>query len=195
VALNDPIAQLKQQIWAVHPLEDAAWQDFAGAWTEVSFRRKQLITACGETERHLYFVLEGVQRAFYLEDRREATVVFTYAPSFSGILDSFFLQQPASLYLETLTSSRLLRLHHQDFMALLAVHPSLEKWVRMALTQTLAGTLHRQVELLCFSAEEKFTKLLHRSPHLLQLIPHKYLASYIGIDPTNFSKLLGSVRL
>jgi hypothetical protein len=55
--------------------------------------------------------------------------------------------------------------------------------------------LARQAELQCFSAEEKFKTLLKRSPHLLQLIPHKYLASYVGIDPTTFSKLMGSVRL
>jgi hypothetical protein len=37
--------------------------------------------------------------------------------------------------------------------------------------------------------------LLKRSPHVLRLIPHKYLASYLGIDATTFSKLLGTIRL
>ena len=55
--------------------------------------------------------------------------------------------------------------------------------------------LERQIELQCFSAEEKFRTLLTRSPHVLQIIPHKYLASYLGIDATTFSKLLGSARL
>jgi hypothetical protein len=59
----------------------------------------------------------------------------------------------------------------------------------------LKGVLERQIELQCFSAEEKFKNLLKRSPHVLQLIPHKYLASYLGIDATTFSKLLGSVRI
>jgi hypothetical protein len=31
----------------------------------------------------LYFVIEGVQRVYYFDDQsREATLVFTYAPSF-----------------------------------------------------------------------------------------------------------------
>jgi len=55
--------------------------------------------------------------------------------------------------------------------------------------------LERQVELLSFSAEEKFKTLLKRSPHVLQLIPHKYLASYLGIDASTFSKLLATVRI
>ena len=59
----------------------------------------------------------------------------------------------------------------------------------------LKGVLERQIELQCFSAEEKFRSLLKRSPHVLQIIPHKYLASYLGIDATTFSKLMSSVRL
>jgi len=59
----------------------------------------------------------------------------------------------------------------------------------------LKGVLERQIELQCFSAEEKFKALFKRSPHVLQVIPHKYLASYPGIDATTFSKLVGSVRL
>ena len=70
-----------------------------------------------------------------------------------------------------------------------------ERLITRFMSIMVSGILERQVELQCFSAEEKFRKLLNRSPHVLQLIPHKYLASYLGIDPTNFSKLLGSVRL
>lgn len=193
--MENPLALLKKQVFAVLPLDEGVWDDFSGLWHEISFKRKQIITASGETECYLYFVLEGVQRAFYIHENREATVVFTYAPSFSGVLDSFLLQRPSNLYLETLTPSTFLRIHYQEFMAAMQRHPAMEQWMRIALTQTLAGTLDRQVELLSYSAAEKFKALLHRSPHLLQLIPHKYLASYIGIDATNFSKLLGSVRL
>ena len=54
-----------------------------------------MLTAAGETERHLYFVLEGVQRAFYVgADHPEATIVFTYPTSFGGVADSFLKQQP-----------------------------------------------------------------------------------------------------
>ena len=73
--------------------------------------------------------------------------------------------------------------------------PVIQRMVLQLSAVALKGVLERQIELQCFSAEEKFKTLLHRSPHLLQLIPHKYLASYLGIDPATFSKLLGSVRL
>jgi hypothetical protein len=97
--------------------------------------------------------------------------------------------------LETLTASKFLRTEYRQIAPLWIKYHSFETFNRKALSATLSGTLERQIELQCFSAEEKFKTLLKRSPHVLQLIPHKYLASYLGIDATTFSKLLGSVRL
>ena len=183
-------------VYRLHPLKDEEWDEFSSIWTTVSYKRKTILTAAGETERHLYFVLEGVQRAFYLGGNHpEATVVFTYPSSFSGVADSFLTQQPSKYFLETITASKMLRTTYQHVQTLMDKHHNFERWVRLAASHSLMGALERQIELLSFSAEEKFRTLLSRSPHVLQIIPHKYLASYLGIDPSTFSKLLGTVKL
>jgi hypothetical protein len=74
-------------------------------------------------------------------------------------------------------------------------HPGISKAMFVLTAAALEGVLQRQIELQCFSAEEKFRTLLKRSPHVLGLIPHKYLASYLGIDATTFSRLLSSIRI
>jgi CRP-like cAMP-binding protein len=193
--VSAPIDILQQQLSLFHPLDGEALLALSRPWEEVSYKRKQVLTRAGDTERYLYLVLEGVQRAFYLDGEREATLVFSYAPSFSGVIDSFLLRQPSKYYLETLTGSKLLRIHYNDMNTLMQQHRSIETWVRIAVTKVLSGTLQREIELMAFNAEEKFTTLLHRSPQILNLIPHKYLASYIGVDPTTFSKMLSRVRL
>jgi CRP-like cAMP-binding protein len=155
-----------------------------------------VLTASGEIEKYLYFVTEGVQRAFFIgNDRQEATIVFTYPLSFSGIADSFLTQTPTPYFFETLTASKFIRTTYKQVEELMNEYPGIQKLILKTTAFALKGVLARQAELQCFSAEEKFTTLLKRSPHLLQLIPHKYLASYVGIDPTTFSKLMGSVRL
>jgi len=78
---------------------------------------------------------------------------------------------------------------------LMKQHHSIERMVRLMSNFALAGVLERMVEIQCFTAEEKFKTLLKRSPHLLNLIPHKYIANYMGIDATNFSKLLAKVKI
>lgn len=190
------LEHLKKVVDAVHPLKQEEWQEFALIWQPVQYKRKTVLTAAGEVERHLYFVLDGVQRAFYIDESHpEATVVFTYPYSFSGIVDSFLTKMPSKYFLETLTSSSMLRTSHQQVQALMDKYHNFERWIRLSTSFALMGVIERQIELTCFSAEEKFKTLLRRSPHVLQLIPHKYLASYLGIDASTFSKLLASVRL
>lgn len=181
---------------ALLPLPERDWQAFSAGWQELTVKRKTVLTAAGETERYLYFVLEGVQRAFYLaDDHREATIVFTYAPSFSGVADSFLTQTPSPFFLETITASRFLRISHDCYKQLILESRPINDLFFKATSLALQGALLRHIELQCYTNEEKFRTLLKRSPHILQIVPHKYLASYLGMDATNFSKLINTVRL
>ena len=194
--LQEDMVQLKKIVDAMYPLKAEEWDDFKAIWQPVEYKRKTILTAAGEVERHLYFVLDGVQRAFYIDEHHpEVTVVFTYPYSFSGIADSFLTQMPSKYFLETLTGSRMLKTSYQQVQQLMDRYHNFERWVRLAASHALMGVIERQIELTCYSAEEKFRTLLKRSPHVLQLIPHKYLASYLGIDPSTFSKLMATVRL
>ncbi len=194
--MSDTYTPLRQLASAIQPLSGKEWNAFAQIWSACSYKRKEQLTVAGEKEKYLYFVVEGIQRVFYFDDQnREATLVFTYAPSFGGVLDSLMLQQPSKYYYETLTPSNFLRASYQEVHSLMEQHPAIEKLVRKGITVSFAGVLDRLVELQCYTSEERFRKLLQRSPHILQLIPHKYLANYIGIDATNFSKLINNVRI
>jgi CRP-like cAMP-binding protein len=187
------LQQLRQITMAVAPLDEEAWQAYSNSFDWHEARRKEVLTATGEQEKYLYYVVDGVQRVYFDDgEHREATLLFTYAPSFGGILDSFLLNQPAKYFYETLTPSVFLRASQPNLMK---EHPSVNTFVRQGVTASMSGILDRLVELQSFASEERFTRLLKRSPHLLQLIPHKYLANYIGVDATNFSKLMNSVKL
>jgi CRP-like cAMP-binding protein len=187
---------LKKFVYGIHPLEDEEWAAFSSVWKPFSSKRKTVLTSAGNIERHLYFVLEGVQRSFYLgKENTESTIVFTYPYSFSGIADSFLTQMPSIYFFETLTTSSFLKTSHQKVEELMNHFPNIQALMLKATSFALKGVLERIVELQCFTAEEKFRQLMKRSPQVLNLIPHKYLASYLGIDASTFSKLLGSVRI
>ena len=168
---------------------------FMQYWKEVRFRRKQPITREGQVEHYLYFVVEGVQRTYHIKGNKEHTISFSYPPSFSGIFESFISQLPSRYTLDTLSDSHLLRLPKARLEELCDQSHGIERFVRRAEEKALVGLAQRLLEQMSFSAEEKFLALLNRSPHLLHLIPHKYLATYLGIDPTNFSKFLGRIKV
>ena len=194
--LNNEQNNLKRFVNEIHPLPEDELEAFCIPWQPLTVKRKTILTTTGETERYLYFVLEGVQRVFYIgDDLKEATIIFSYPPSFSGVADSFLTQTPSAYYLETLTASRFLRIQYETLQQLTTVYPEIQNLLFKATAYALKGVLHRQIELQCYTNEEKFKTLLKRSPHILHLVPHKYIASYLGIDATNFSKLLNTVKI
>lgn len=194
--MKEHLALLQATTQRIFPLKTVDFEDFAAIWQPFEAKRKTILTHEGTIEQYVYFVLEGVQRAYAVgKDGRETTLVFSYPPSFSGIADSFLLQKPSKYYLETLTPSLFLRTSFKQLDELMLKNHAIERLMRLAISQTLTGVLERQIELQSFSAEERFRTLLTRSGHVLSMIPHKYLASYLGIDATNFSKMLATVKI
>lgn len=192
----EALTQLQSLVQRTAPLSADDWEAFAAIWKPVRARRKELLTAAGDKEPYLYFVHKGLQRVYYLDDQdREATLVFTYPPSFGGVLDAMMLKQPSRYYYETLTASEFLRADYAAVEQLMNERSAINLMVRTGLVAAMSGLLERLAEIQCFSSSEKFTRLLQRSPHILQLIPHKYIASYLGIDASNFSKMINRIRI
>ena len=112
-----------------------------------------------------------------------------------GVLDALLLQQPSRYFYETLTPSLFLRAPWVELDRLMRERPGIEFMVRKGITHALSGLLERLAELQCYTVEEKFNKVRQRSPHIFQLVPHKYIASYLGMDATNFSKLINKQKI
>lgn len=177
-------------------ITDEDWEAFIPIWEPISAKRKVNLTKPGQIENHVFFVFKGIQRLYHLDaEGQESTIVLTYEGDFGGVLDSFLLQVPSDYYYETLSKSELIKCKYPDFERIVELHPNLRRIFDKALYFAFSGTMMRLVELQSLSSEEKFKRLVSRSPHILNLIPHKYLANYIGIDATNFSKLINSVRI
>lgn len=188
---GNPILVLQQLVNAVHPLPAEDWDALSRIWQPFEAKRKELLTVEGDTEKYLYLVTEGIQRIYYFDDQnREATIIFTYAPSFGGVLDSLMMQRPSKYFYETLTASTFLRTSFSQLNMLMQQRPAIEYMIRQGITAAMSGLLERLAELQCYTAEERFNKLRQRSPHIFTLIPHKYIANYLGMDATNFSKLV-----
>lgn len=109
--------------------------------------------------------------------------------------DSFLTKTPSLYFFETITASRLLRISYDDLQQHIKVYANLQKLLFKATVFALKGALERHIKPQCYTNKKTFKTLLKRSPHILNLVPHKYLASYLGMDAANFSKLLATVRI
>src|SRR6478735_1677839 len=146
--MPDELLLLRKTIDAIYPLPAEDWDIFSAGWKGKEVNRKQVLTTAGQQENYLYFITAGVQRVFYLDDQgKEATILFTYAPSFGGVVDSLLLQQASKYFYETLTASKFLQLSYRELDQMMKSRPSIEAFIRKALSISLSGLLERIVDL------------------------------------------------
>ena len=187
--------EIKKFFRAIHPIDDNILDKYVSQWTSYSLPRKHIMTAPGEVERHIYFVAQGIQKSYYMNEDKQHVIAFAYNPSFSGIPESFFTQKPSRYFLETITESEFLRISFETHQQQMSRYREIETLFRKTTEVFLDGMIQRHHELMAFDVETRFKNFVKRSPHLLNMISQKDLASYLRIDPTNFSKLMNRIRL
>lgn len=159
-----------------------------------TFKKGDFITVAGQIQRELYFVKTGVQMSYFETDSKTHVIAFTYSPNLCAIPESFQFQIPSKYFLTCLTDSELEYITFDELQKLFDQSQQIERLFRRMTEVVLAGVINRHIELHSMTIEQRYLTFCQRSPHLLQLVPHKYIASYLGINPTNFSKLFNSVK-
>lgn len=186
---------LKDRINKIHSIPEDQMNDFLDLWDIFYAGKKEIITEANRTERYLYFILKGSQKAYFLNEGKEFIVAFSYPYAFTCVPESFLTQKPSKYYWQCISDSMFLRISYNSFFNFIQEHQNFETMLRKKLIGTLNGLVMRYHRLLAFSMEERFRDLLQNSPQLLNMIPQKDLANYLKIDPTNFSKLINNLKL
>lgn len=175
-------------------LTEEEWTAFSRHWIPFSFEKGETVTNAGQVEPYFYFVSKGLIRGYFNQDGTEFNIGFSYDGDYSGIYDSFVTQQPSDWTLETLEPTFGLKINHEHFNSLFDQNLKFERWARKFYQSALIGLGLFIRSLLADTAEEKYRKLLARSPHVVQRIPQKHLASYLGMSPETYSRLRARVK-
>lgn len=171
------------------PLTEDEWARIAPCWREYAFSKGTAVCAVGQVEQRFYIVRSGVQRLSFPHDGQDVCVGFAYDGSWSGEYASFISRKPARFDVVAMTDSVLLGIGHDDLQRLYTELPVMERFGRLIVEELLIGRAAREIEQMSLSAEERFDRLVKRSPHLLQLVPQKDIASYLRMTPETFSRL------
>ena len=159
--------------------------------TEVQHHKaKTLLHNAGAICEFSYFVNSGIVRSFNINDNIvEHVLHFACEGWWIGDLYSLLSQKPGNLFIEVLEDAEIVLLSKENQDELYSEIPKLERFFRILTENSLVAHQERLMDNLSLSAEERFEKFCSKYPTLLQKVPQKQIASYIGVTPEFFSKM------
>lgn len=165
-------------------------KEVTALFTEVEFPKKAMILEQGNICRHLYFIQEGLVKAYFI-DRNGEEVILNFASESWWITDiySFEENRASRLYIESIepTKCRVLTLENQ--YELFDKIPRLERFFRMLLQKHVGVLQERLFEHIAATAEDRYDGFLESYPTLSNRIPQNQIANYIGVSPEFLSRI------
>ena len=138
----------------------------------------------------MYYLSEGIVRFFYYNPTtdKETTVDILFPESFCLSYTSFVKQEPSLLSIEALKDVTAYKIGREHLNHLIQQQEYLQVKADI-LEHLLIEKMQREAQFLLQSPEEIYRTLLEKDPKLIQNIPLKYIASYIGITPQALSRI------
>lgn len=154
------------------------------------YKAKTILLNAGEVCKNSYFVNSGVLRSFNINDNIVEHVM-SFACSGWWISDMYSLlsQKPGNLFIEVIEDAEVVLLPKENQEQLYHDIPKLEHFFRILTENALVANQQRVMDNLSLSAEDRFEKFSQKYPSLMQKVPQKQIASFIGVTPEFFSKM------
>ncbi|MCH5599763.1 Crp/Fnr family transcriptional regulator [Niabella ginsengisoli] len=154
-------------------------------------KKKNFLHQEGDIQQHVAFVKSGCLRSYSI-DKNGTEHILQFAPAGWWIADmqSFLNVTPSGISIDAIEDSEAFLLNHTDVEQMYIAVPKMERYFRILAERSLATFQQRLIDALSLTAAERYTNFCKRYPTLIQTLPQKYIASYIGITPEFMSKML-----
>ncbi|GAB2814627.1 Crp/Fnr family transcriptional regulator [Ferruginibacter profundus] len=157
-------------------------------------KKKQFLYQEGDISKQAVFVIAGCLRSYSI-DKNGFEHILQFAPPGWWISDmkSMITQEPGTLYIDAVDDSEIILIQKNDLDKLYTAIPKLERFFRILAENSLATYQHRLIDNLSLSALERYGNFCKRYPSLIENLPQKQVAAYIGVTPEFLSKMLNKV--
>jgi CRP-like cAMP-binding protein len=165
-------------------------QEIAAQWTKkITLKRNDFLKYKNTKNQNIYFVVKGSLRMFIEDEKEEHCIRFAYKNNLFTALDSFLSGKSSPLCIQAIKTSELLVIDKNSFMQIINSKTENIKLWQSILEILIEQQLEREIDLLTYSPEERYKRVLKRSPQLFQEVPLKYIASYLRMTPETLSRI------
>lgn len=163
---------------------------FDNSFEKTLVKRNDFLIQEGELEKYSYFIFDGIARCWTLNDKgEEQTFWFCKEGTFSMSNISFTLKKKSDFNVQILVDSVIYRIDNERVIQIYEVIPRLKSVFDDMTALLLSRILKRNIDLIKYSPEQYYLVMMAEYGSVLNFIPLKDIASYLGITPQALSRI------
>ena len=183
-----------EKIRKVYPLSDEALSLFIAETERVSFPKGHLLIRSDVKEKYSYFIIKGYARGIFYKEDRDVTIWFASSGMSLLSMNGYMFGSAGYENIELLESCDLLKISNDALNRLFDCNIELANWGRRMSDQIILE-LEKLIMERCFiSASERYHLLIEQEPEILQKVPLRHIASYLGISQVSLSRIRAGVQ-
>ena len=150
----------------------------------------EILLKHGEITKYGYFVKSGCLKSYTI-DKAGKEHIIQFAPEDWMIsdLDSYTNQTPTVLFIEAIEESEVLVISRSDFKDFEDMDREFVNQTAIKFRNNLIASNKRIIALLSASSKERYIDFIETYPTLVNRLPLKLIASYIGVTPEYLSEI------
>ncbi len=182
--------KLKEYLNSLLHFTESEMENMTSKFSEKHLKKNEYFASDGEYSKKLAFVSTGVVRAFYRDNEgNEYNKTFFTKNEFIGAYSSLVTNQKNLINIQCLTDCTFQVAKFSEITKLYDINPKIERLARILAEQFFVIKEKREIELVMLEASERYKIFKEEHPNLENLIPQYHIASYLGITPTQLSRI------
>lgn len=162
----------------------------SSAHREVQFSKIEIILSEGNRNNAYYLIEKGIFRSFVFDyNGNEITTNFFAENEILIEVPSLFLRIPSSENLQALTDTTVWKIEFDVFQELFLSIEGFADWGRSWMSNELFIAKQRATNMITQSATERYLKMEKEQPEIIQQVPLKFIASFLGVTDSSLSRI------
>lgn len=181
--------QLLAFLNSIYPLSESAIAYLEEHLKVREVGKRKYILKQGRTCCNIYFVKNGLLRCYYIKDDKEINSWFMKEGDVIISVESFFNQLPSHENIQALEDSILYYIEYNELQYLYHNHPEFNFVGRKLVEKYYQLSEKRLLSLRMQKAAQRYRFVMDNFPQIIQRVPSKYIASYLGITEETLSRI------
>ena len=158
-------------------------------FTEVEFVKNDYLIEEGKVASYYYFLESGFLRS-YIVDFEGNDITTNFFGEEDIVIDwhSYFLSKPCKESIIALSSGKAWKISFKNFMNLFKIE-SFRSVGRTRLIQNYFDLKNHSISIIGDSAKDRYLNFMKEKPTIIQNVPLKHLATYLGVTDTSLSRI------